>query len=654
MKHADRSTGGFAGLRGAAARFHAHQGGQAIYIVVMYMFLLLGLLLLVINSGEKVNHKIEMQGAADSVATTGAAWYARGLNVASMCNVGELQLLSTINLCDTLETVTPAAVENIDRLHKDVPIDLRLTDPNASSPDGNMFLVAGNAATEQQAIHQFADIVQAISWPRYLNYSGGVLWDCMTLLDGFSHAMIRDTPRAACREAADIAKKNHADFGFMTPFWPKLPIEIGVFQDFKDPMRLGRMPQRLLGRRIGGFRWGVMNYQGYGSTFLDDRDSLRHIGGSMGPWSFWREPFVESRPMGLFDLSGFGDLFNAVSSMKFEMLFGNAEDKASLRNWSYNYDEAKALSVGEIRRTWWESVTFYARYVDNEEMEPFPPPASGAWTAKKWGVNSPYLYPSTSTVPNRSPWPPNPSPKWPSVAGYTRATEGYQGADPRSNVWYRVQRQSIDPKQMGSDLYRHLGIPTPPHAPPYTADELAPYAKTCYWRVTMLRFNGAELAPDTALHRQYMPALGQTPDIAPTFLKLDEGDNTMECIEGPNGLFTFNGYAYRAAKATNWTQRFINPNPTEAVVCYAQARVFNPASWDLFTQAWRVKLMRTETSYNDDRTHDPRWGVMLSELKKGIPSQAAQTVDGLNEQHVKPVLETIESYTAEFVREVTH
>ncbi|MCX5683292.1 MAG: hypothetical protein NT049_06370, partial [Planctomycetota bacterium] len=113
-------------------------------------------------------------------------------------------------------------------------------------------------------------------------------------------------------------------------------------------------------------------------------------------------------------------------------------------------------------------------------------------------------------------------------------------------------------------------------------------------------------------------------------------------------------------KATSWVQRFINPNPVEgkdgdpALVCYAQARVYNPYGWDLFTQDWKVKLMRTETPYNDNRDSDNRWGVMLSELNKGIPSQASQAVEGLTPEHVKPAIDTVRAYTADFVKEVTH
>jgi hypothetical protein len=153
-----------------------------------------------------------------------------------------------------------------------------------------------------------------------------------------------------------------------------------------------------------------------------------------------------------------------------------------------------------------------------------------------------------------------------------------------------------------------------------------------------------------------MPQAGEDPDIGPTFLT-DQGDNLVDNIES---RFTFNGYAYRSGKAKNWTQRFINPNPVvdqeghPELVCYAQARVFNPGSWDLFTQAWRVKLMRTQASYSDNN----RWAEMLAELNKGVPSQATQAAAQvgvtLDSQHVKPVHDTVESYTAAFVKEVTH
>ena len=116
----------FGRTRAAVGRLHRCERGQAIYVVALFFFLLAGLLFLIVNSGEKLNHKVEMQSAADSAAATGAAWFARGLNVISMCNVAETQLLSLIVLCDTLETVTPPASECIDDLLSNLGLERRV------------------------------------------------------------------------------------------------------------------------------------------------------------------------------------------------------------------------------------------------------------------------------------------------------------------------------------------------------------------------------------------------------------------------------------------------------------------------------------------------------------------------------------------------
>ncbi|MCX5648807.1 MAG: hypothetical protein NTX40_06895 [Planctomycetota bacterium] len=54
-------------------RFQRDERGQAIYLMVLFLFLLAGLLFLVMNTGEKLNHKVMMQSAADAVTATGAA-----------------------------------------------------------------------------------------------------------------------------------------------------------------------------------------------------------------------------------------------------------------------------------------------------------------------------------------------------------------------------------------------------------------------------------------------------------------------------------------------------------------------------------------------------------------------------------------------------
>ena len=52
-----QARGGVGRLR----RFHRCEEGQAIYLMVLFLFLLAGLLFLVMNTGEKLNHKVMMQ-----------------------------------------------------------------------------------------------------------------------------------------------------------------------------------------------------------------------------------------------------------------------------------------------------------------------------------------------------------------------------------------------------------------------------------------------------------------------------------------------------------------------------------------------------------------------------------------------------------------
>jgi len=591
---------------GAWVRFHRDERGQAIYLMVLFLFLLAGLLFLVMNTGEKLNHKVMMQSAADAVTTTGAAWYARGLNTISMCNVTETQLLSLIVLLDTLETVVPPSAECIDDLMgnlgstphgSDVPIDDRL-----------IWLVVGNARSEQQIIRQFEDVVRGIPMPEYLRYDSGVLWQCTKLMDGFSHAMARVTPLASIRESMDVAKKNGAEFGFTVPLWPELPVRDGQFEDWRNPMRSARMPPPLQRELIGGFAW-VMGYYGYG-------------GRVMGPWSWWREPFTNAKPMGLFDLSKFSVLFRIVSDKKFGMLFGETEDRygaideVTLRQWEMDYDKAKELPPEQILRAWWETVSFDARY-------PFPEPS---------------FFSNIELRHQKEPLPRTRSYRdmgRPDLSSYTRSTHSYDGADPRHAVWYRVQERK-------TAHYPQLGI-FAPHPPMYPDGSPWPYTdaeKKIYYHVSLYRFNGAELETDDRLHRDYLPPVGQTPDLAPILLDRSIGDNLTEHIRQQ---FTFNGFAYRPGAVREWSDRFVNPNPVEDLVAYAEARVYNRWSWDLFTQHWKVKLVRTD-----------RWKDLLAELDRGVAAGGSDVAGELTAERLEPVRKMLTGYEGPFVKEVTH
>ena len=584
-----------------ARRLRRAERGQAIFFMLFIFLLLAGLLFLIINSGLQINNKVMVQSAADASTAGGAAWYARGLNTVSMCNVVQTQLLALVLLLDTLETVVPPAVECIDDLvghigssplGHDVPIDERVS----------TWLVVGNAASEKQIIHQFDDVVRNIPIAEFCRYDTGILWECAKLMEGFKQAMADTTPRAAQREAIDIATEDQMEFGFVLPLWPALPVRDGQFEDFKNPMRWARMPPPLDRQVIGGFA-DVMGYRSYG-------------GAPRGPFEYWREPYLETRPMGLFDLSKFSVLFRIVSDMKFEMMFGSTDDQVTLREWEMVYEKAKELPPERIRRCWWERVGFDARYE-------FP---KAEFFANMDLRHEEKPRPHTFHTSNMNS---------PNLSSYKRATQGCEGLDPRKAGWYRVQER-------WTAHYPPLGI-FAPHPPLYPDGSPWPYTQAemqRYWHVTLIRFNGAELETDHTLHRDYLPPAGSPPDLRPVLLDRSVADLRTDHVKR---RFTFYGFAYRPGVVKEWTEWFVNPNPSEKAVGYAQARVYNRWSHDLFTQHWKVKLMRQD-----------EWKSLLGDLGQGLPGEAAEVGEVLTSERILPVQRMIEAYDDPFVMEVSH
>jgi len=91
---------------------HADEEGQISLLGVMAAAAFACLLLLVINTGYKTNAKIELQNAADLTAISGANWVARGLNVISLNNVTETQLVAFALILPALDSAMGKAGGN--------------------------------------------------------------------------------------------------------------------------------------------------------------------------------------------------------------------------------------------------------------------------------------------------------------------------------------------------------------------------------------------------------------------------------------------------------------------------------------------------------------------------------------------------------------
>ncbi len=621
-------------VRREGSALHRDQDGQAIFIGVFYFMLLACLVFLIINSGDVAARKIEMQNAADAAAYTGSSWYCRGLNTISMCNVAQTQFMSVIVLLDSLETTVPAAGAIIDDLlasinatphGSNVPNDDRLKD----------WLLVTDALKEQQMIRTLQRMIDRVPMDEYCLYDDGVLWQCCLVLNELAVQIAEITPEMAQREAIQVGRDNEADVAFVLPFYPELPVEeIDMsgrkFVNFKLPMRDARHPTRRTRRNR------ALTLRGY--TYLQHYISQRS-GGTLGPFRFMREPFTDPVPMGLFELSRFSSLMRTVSDKKFEMLFGDPDARVALAEGRIeDYDELVEFfnGGGTVLRTYYSTLSFDSR------QEYGTPEFLGNTTQRN--PTYPREVQHSASGFRRAP------------GSYTRATTPEEGADARHDLWYRsTERQTYHYPQLG--IYAdHPPIHEDGSNWPYDLSE-----QETYYRNNLWRFDGADVAYDTELHRRYLPPVGQPPRTAPILLdryacpenELRSGsssgnasnpDDQQSTDDHIFQYFSFIGFAYHDGRSPFVPGIFANPLTTGGqLVCYGQTQVFNLTSWDLFAQNWRTHLVKMN-----------HWEESLDMIEDGIPTDATLAREELDADLLEPVRSMLEQYDADFIELISH
>ena len=549
--------------------FHRDQRGQAIFLGLFYFLLLAALVFLVLNSGGRANDKIQLQNTADAVAATGADWFARGLNTISMCNVTQTQLMSTIVMLDSIETVAPVSQRIIDDLLAhignsahggDVPNDPQLKD----------WLIVNNAMQEQQMMRRMNDLIRSIPMSQYCDYDSGILWQCCYVLNELKTQVATAVPDVAQREAIHVALINldpdtdpdvadhEAGGGFVLPYHPALPIEPidntgASFYKFKRPMYDATDPYSASGRTNRWRRWGRRRGTIGGYRYLQGYVS-RRSGQTLGPFLYFREPFVEPTPMGLFELSRFSVLLRVVSDAKFEMLFGAPNAKVCLAEESRieDYDKLKDFVAkngdDKVLKTYWTTQGFDSRYAYNTvEFKTNLSLRNPQYPRERLRV-----FDGFRDVPD----------------GFTRATTMGEGADPRHDLFYRSQERK-------TANYHQLGI-IPPHPPRYDDGSPWPYTEAemqIYYHTALWRFDGADIGPEVELDRRYLPPVGQPPRMAPILLSRTTGTNTTENVFNN---FSFVGLAFKRGESLAWPEVFVNSVPTdEMIIAYAQCQVYN-------------------------------------------------------------------------------
>ena len=224
-------------------------------LTLVGLILLAGLIFYVYNAGDQVNRRLEMQGAADSVAVTGAGWMARNMNVVAMNNVGEAKMISLVPILDTQPLASAMALAEVtawEEMLRGIG-DQPQIDPEIS-PGTEAYLKDGIESLRMRMETQ-RDILRpyalAINQPNFDMESithwavpgtegsppHGMLWRAATTMEEFSRAAVDSCGALAQQRASRMGRQNTADAAFLSPILPVMPARFGEYMDFQPTIR---------------------------------------------------------------------------------------------------------------------------------------------------------------------------------------------------------------------------------------------------------------------------------------------------------------------------------------------------------------------------------------------------------------------------------
>jgi len=231
---------------------HDDQGGQTLIFIAIVMFALVCFFALVVNVGDRISAKIEMQNAADAAVMAGGIWNARGMNMISILNVGMTECLAFIiffKAFDKTYIATKAAIE-ANKFTAEAMIAMK------SIPYvGPVIAAAGEIWKACLKIVEKLSLKIAEKMNKLmkkLTKKDKGLWTVMKGLQKFEWFIKHSTPVIAAYEANRIAELNGADrlpgfppgidyTGMLFPTDPiaGLPVKKGVFKDLCPPTTSG-------------------------------------------------------------------------------------------------------------------------------------------------------------------------------------------------------------------------------------------------------------------------------------------------------------------------------------------------------------------------------------------------------------------------------
>ena len=644
-------SGGGPGPRWRAGRRlgRPRAGGQVLIITLVGMTLLVGLVFYVYNVGDQVNRRLEMQGAADAVATAGAGWMARNMNVVAMNNVGEAKMISLVPILDTQPLASAMAYEEVKAWEQALAgiVAQPRIDPQISAQteqylrDGTESLRA-RMEVQRDILQPYAEAINRPSfdmetithWAKPGTPGApphGMLWRAAVTMEEFSRAAVETCGALAQQRAARLGRKDTATAAFLSPVLPEMPARVGEYMNFQPPIRgLCRVTSDMATMETSGGRGGAIPDMAYPHR--------------LGPWARlhrWRDyiqTFIETGRTWDPGTPGTGHTRGShgnvdVQARRVGRSARSPNDRGRPGHWNrqgyheqYGYTTYGPYEWAKRHIHWWARGT-------NRDPGKLRDTFYYEYLSRIGAMKLNYMFPA-SGVGEATPTQEIHFPNW--IVPYLQAKAIGENADNQvtSTMYYLVEIASKFPEGsagfMSPGTFRSNGeYPIAmwangwqdpngwnlPMVSNYVWRDSYQYETTQDHELGIARETIPPGDPDGEVvwHPVYMYAwyifggidIGGTVEVsnpanwdafdhlpAPILLDISTGDYGGDDpdVGWRRERFMYLGVARKWTDAPVWPQRFRHVNPLHGMITIAQAKVFNNKSWDLWTQDWRVQL----------------------------------------------------------------
>lgn len=485
-------------------------------------------------------------------------------------------------------------------------------------------------------------------------FDDGELWQVLRALQTFSNVVAEIAPGMSQRRAYDVgtgnytsrlnldaegASRTRATFATLLPVLPDFPVRRGTWTDYYDPVMSGLPPDwqpqtadvikggyhTILYDRVGAY-WPPYQRPDPEGDELEEQTTSgpeateeegedpdeRRVGARLrrrlfpntivnwvlgrpppplsrteilrrakGPYKVYRDDIAlgtwpEMR------LSGFPIIFERISHAAMQAIWNNVVDTVPVPRWETSWDEITRPPGPS------DPGGLLARGVNC---------AMTAWLGTRRNGRDPFTG-GPNGDPGGSPWVID---SWPSPPRNEHILRGWFDHAKQNReldyVWYGQNRvRTFDPSKFGA---RPGQFPPDGYEPPDLDSQGNPTGMPywLFWRWKKWLFVGSLFDTDSYDLPELQRLSGDKSAYFPYLLDARGGFSARHTL----GMFDVLGFAYRPARSLVWNSRLRNPSPlrvdsgdgsSSAVnLAVAQARVYNPTAWDLWTQNWRVKLV---------------------------------------------------------------